>query len=76
MTMEKAKLTDAEVFEILEKSREQYNEYLRIMRAMDRRRPKKVKVHPRYDWDTPIGLVITKSPAKHGSFQIYSRKNA
>ncbi len=52
-------LSDADVVQLLDKAAKQYEEYLSIVKVTDYPEPEEV-FQPRYAWDNPMGLVITK----------------
>ena len=53
-----ARLSEVEVAQLLQKARQQYEEYKRLAALADISEPSEV-LHPRYAWDNPLGLVVT-----------------
>ena len=50
--------SEIEINDLLEKSKRQYEEYMRLADSADLSDPARPS-RPRYSWDTPIGLVVT-----------------
>ncbi len=60
MSDQKPKLSEDEIFELIEKAKEQYAEYIRLAEIPDLG-DEPEKIQPKYSWSNPIGLVITNS---------------
>ena len=54
-------LSETEVSHLLQQAAQQYEEYMRISDSADITDQDEPR-HPRYDWDNPIGLVVTGQP--------------
>ena len=55
----RVQLSETEVLELLQKAAEQYEECVRLSELADISDQGEV-YHPRYAWDNPIGLVVTR----------------
>lgn len=51
------RVSETEVNDLLEKSKQQYEEYMRLADLADLSDPVRPS-QPRYGWDNPIGLVV------------------
>ncbi len=56
---DRARLSEAEIFQLLQEAAQQYAEYRRLSDIADISKVKEVR-HPRYSWDDPIGLAVTE----------------
>ena len=67
-----AKLSAADVFDLLDAAGRQYEEYLSALESMEYPAAEAPPV-PTYSWDTPIGLVLDKGVPHPATFQITHR---
>ncbi len=53
-----ARLSETEVFQLLQEAVQQYEKYMRLADPADIAKMSEIR-QPRYSWDNPIGLVIS-----------------
>lgn len=58
MTDRQSKLSEADIFQLLDQANQEYDEYVRLTEIPDFTEPPE-ETQPLYSWANPIGLVIT-----------------
>ncbi len=53
------RLSEAEVSQLLQEATQQYEEYMRLADLADITKTSE-EIEPKYAWDNPIGLVVSK----------------
>ena len=75
MSGQKPKISEAEIFELVKKAKEQYAEYIRLAEIPDfRDKPEEVQL--KYSWRNPFGLVITNPGSNLLTFKTSSGSHA
>ena len=59
-TISQTPFSDAEVHQLLKEAEQQYEEYIHLANLADLAEAEEV-ISPRYEWDKPIGLVVTRT---------------
>ena len=75
MSGRKPKISEAEIFELVQKAKEQYAEYMKVAEIPDFiDKPEEFQL--KYSWSNPIGLVITNPGSNLLKFKTSSDSHA